>query len=60
MVVCFIACRLRAINSDQTSWEDEPLANLANMGEVMALCTVGFGSLWIQYVIDPARIFMGR
>ena len=33
---------LEHINSDQTSWEDEPLTNLANMGEVMAFMHNGF------------------
>ena len=33
---------LEQINSDQTSWENEPLANLVNMGEVMAFMHSGF------------------
>ena len=33
---------LKQIKCDQTSWENEPLANLASMGEVMAFTHKGF------------------
>ena len=33
---------LKQITCDQTSWENEPLANLASMGEVMAFMHKGF------------------
>ena len=33
---------LKEINSDQTSWENEPLTNLATMGEAMAFIHKGF------------------